>query len=241
MDVIIIQNLKTMKKLIITSAIVLSGLIYNTANAQIKIHLGLNFGSGPVVYEPARVVVAQPAEYCEPANYNGDEDYYYLPEIDAYYSIPDQCYYYNDGGQWISAAYLPGAYSNFDWRTARRFEVRAPRPFMHDDYYRTRYNGVAFNGNWDRGYNRGYANDNHFNHDQFRRDDQRFDNNRGWNNNRQFNQNKDQHFDNGGNRNNQHMEQNRNFDRVGAEQHYAQINPPKGGWSNENKHRQGKF
>ena len=214
MRVIIIQNLKTMKKLIITSAIALSGLIYNTANAQIRIHLGLNFGPRPVVYEPARVVVAQPAEYCEPANYNGGEDYYYLPEVDAYYSIPNQCYYYNDGGQWVSAAYLPGAYRDFDWRTARRFEVRAPRPFMHNDYYRTRYNGVAFNGHWDRGYNRGRSD------------------------NRQFDQNRNQHFDNGGNRNNQ---QNRNFDRVGAEQHFAQNNPQRGGWSNGNSHRQGKF
>jgi hypothetical protein len=239
-DVIIIQNLKTMKKLIITSAIALSGLIYNTANAQIGIHLGFHFGPRPVVYEPARVVVAQSAEYCEPANYNGDEDYYYLPEVDAYYSIPNQCYYYNDGGQWVSAAYLPGAYSNFDWRTARRFEVRAPRPFMHDDYYRTRYNGVAFNGHGDRGYNRGYT-DNHFNHDQFRRDDQRFDDNGRRNDSRQFNQNRNQHFDNGGNRNDQHMEQNRNFDRVGAEQHFAQNNSQRGGWSNGNNHRQGRF
>jgi hypothetical protein len=230
-----------MKKLIITSAIALSGLIYNTANAQIGIHLGLHFGPRPVVYEPARVVVAQPAQYCEPANYDGNEDYYYLPEVDAYYSIPDQCYYYNDGGQWVSAAYLPGTYRDFDWRTARRFEVRAPRPFMHDDYYRTRYNGAAFNGNWDRGYNRGYANDNHFNHDQFRKNDQRFDNNKGRNDNRQFDQNRNQHFDNGGNRNDQHMGQSRNFDRVGAEQHFTQNNPQRSGWSNGNNHRQGKF
>jgi len=206
-----------MKKLIITSAIALSGLIYNTANAQIRIHLGLHFGPRPVVYEPAKVVVAQPVEYCEPANYNGNEDYYYLPEVDAYYSIPNQCYYYNDGGQWVSAAYLPGGYRDFDWRTARRFEVRAPRPFMHDDYYRTRYSGVAFNGNWDRGYAR-ERNDDH-----------------------QFNQNRNQHFDNGGNRGDHYMKQNRSFDRVGAEQHFAQNNPQKGGWSNRNNHRQGKF
>src|ERR1700712_1489523 len=184
-----------MKKLTIISAIALSGLLYNTADAQIRIHLGLNFSPRPVVYVPAREVVAQPAYY-EPANYSGDEDYYYLPDVDAYYSVPEQCYYYNNGGSWVSAVYLPGAYRDYDWRSVRRYEVRAPRPFMHNDYYRTRYNGVAFNGNWNRGYDRGYANNNHYNSNQYRRNEVHYgDMNRGGYD-RQFNQNRDQHFDN---------------------------------------------
>src|ERR1700742_1782253 len=214
-----------MKKLAIISAIALSGLLYNTANAQIRIHLGLHFNPRPV-YVPARVVVQdQPVAYAEPANYDGDEDYYYLPDVDSYYSVTDQCYYYNDGGNWVSAAYLPGAYRDFDWRNARRFEVRAPRPFMHNDYYRARYNGVAFNGHWDRSYNPGYATANHFNHDQFRNDDHRFDNNR------------NQHFDNRGG-NDQRMQPSHNFDRVNAQQHFAQTNPQRDGRDN---HRQGRF
>ena len=227
-----------MKRIALISAIAISGLLYNnSAEAQIRIRLGLNLGPRPVVYAPARVVVAQPAEYCEPTNYDGDEDYYYLPEVDAYYSVPEQCYYYNDGGQWISAEYLPGAYRDYDWRSARRFEVRAPRPFMHDEYYRARYNGVAFNGHWDRGYNRGYANDYHFNHEQFRGDDHRFDNR---NNGRQFDQNRNQHFDNNRGYNNQRMEQNHDYSRMSAQQHFAQNMPQRGGWSNDN-HREGRF
>ncbi len=165
-----------MKKLVLISAITMSGLFYNTANAQIRLRFGINFGPRPVVVQSA------PVAYCEPANYNGDEDYYYLPDVDAYYSVNEQCYYYMDGDQWISAAYLPGAYRDFDWRSVRRFEVRAPRPFMHNDYYRARYNGVAFNGRWDvrNDYRGGFA-DNHDrdyrrfdNHDRYRRDDDRF-------------------------------------------------------------------
>jgi hypothetical protein len=177
-----------MKKIAILSAIAISGLLFNNkADAQIRIHLGLNFAPRPVV-------VAQPAEYIEPTNYDGDEDYYYLPEVDAYYSVPDQCYYYNDGGRWVSAAYLPGAYRNYDWRYARRYEVRAPRPFMHADYYRARYHGVAFNGHWDRGYDRGWNGDN-----------RRFDRNRG------------EHFDG-------RFEQNHNFERREGHEHFAQNN-----------------
>lgn len=202
-----------MKKIALISAIALSSLLFNSAKAQIRVHLGIHFASRPV-YVPERVVVAQPApdEYSEPSNYDGDEDYYYLPEVDAYYSIPEQCYYYNDGGSWVSAAYLPGAYRNYDWRVARRFEVHAHRPFMHNDYYRTRYNGVAFNGRWDRSYSRGYAGNNHYNHVQYRRDDRRFDNR------------------------NQHMNQSRNFERVSAREHFAQNNAQRG-----NVHRPGRF
>jgi len=218
-----------MKKIVLISAIAISGLLYNTANAQIRIHLGLNLAPRPV-YVPARVVVQdQPAEYYEPANYDGDEDYYYLPDVDSYYSVTDQCYYYNNGGSWVSAAYLPGAYHDYDWRSARRFEVRAPRPFMHNDYYRARYNGVAFNGNWNRGYNSGYANANHVNYNQYRNNNAyRFDNNR----NQRFDNNRGQ---------DQRMEQNRNFNRMSAQQHFAQNNPQRNERGDRDNHRQGRF
>ena len=232
-----------MKKIAIISAIAISGLLLNNkADAQIRIHLGLNFAPRPVVYTaPARVVVDQSADYCEPTNYDGDEDYYYLPEVDAYYSIPDQCYYYNDGGAWVSATYLPGAYRDYDWRSARRYEVRAPRPFMHDTYYRTRYNGVAFNGHWDRGYDRGYVNSYRVDHGQFRGNDNRFANrNQGGYGNRQFDHNRGQNFDNRYH-NDQHMEQNHNFDRGRGQERFTQNMPQRGGWVSKDNHRSGRF
>lgn len=225
-----------MKKIALISAIALSSLLFNSAKAQIRVHLGIHFASRPV-YVPERVVVAQPApdEYSEPSNYDGDEDYYYLPEVDAYYSIPEQCYYYNDGGSWVSAAYLPGAYRNYDWRVARRFEVHAHRPFMHNDYYRTRYNGVAFNGHWDRGYSRGYADNSRYNHEQYRRDDHRSDNG-GWAGSmRDRFDNRNQHSDSRGHYN-QRMDQSRNFERVSAREHFAQNDPQR-----RSDHRRGRF
>ncbi len=152
-----------MKKLVILSAIALSGLMYNKANAQIGFHIGIRVHL-PHIVLPAPPIIVRPAVYEEPAPayqapaadyqdqapaadyqgqataYNGD-DYYYLPDVDAYYDVTDNCYYYNDGANWISAAYLPGTYANFDWRSARHFEIRGARPYLHDDMYRTRYNG----------------------------------------------------------------------------------------------------
>jgi hypothetical protein len=174
--------LNKMKKLLLISAIAMSGLFYNTANAQIRVHLGFNFGPRPVV-----VSAPAPEVYSEPAAYN--DDYYYLPDVDAYYSVGEQCYYYNDGGAWVSAAYLPGAYRDYDWRSSRRFEIRAPRPYMHADFYRTRYNGASFAGRWnDRGYDRGYV--------VAQRDDRRFYGNRFEDHGYDRNRWNDRHFDN---------------------------------------------
>ena len=153
-----------MKKLAILSAIALSGLFMTTANAQMRIHVGFNLGPARVVYTQRPVVVQEPV-YQEPAPVYDDsynEDYYYLPDVDAYYDVTAGCYYYNNGYNWVSAAYLPGVYRNYDWRSARRYEIREHRPFMRADVYRTRYNGHIINewrhGNYNRGYDNHYAN-----------------------------------------------------------------------------------
>lgn len=122
-----------MKKLIVASAIAMSGLIYQNANAQIGVHLNINLGARPVVVQPAPVY---------------DADYYYLPDVEAYYSVVNHCYYYQDGGAWVSAAYLPGAYRNYDWRTANHYAVREARPYLHNDVYRARYGGIQGRRDW---------------------------------------------------------------------------------------------
>ncbi len=140
-----------MKKLFIISAIAMSGLIYNTANAQFRIRVGFRFAPQRV-YRETPVVVEQAPVYDQPApanNYSND-DYYYLPDVDAYYNVDEQCYYYFDGDNWISAAYLPGEYRDYDWRNARRFEIRGDRPYLHNDIYRSRYNGNNVNAYWER-------------------------------------------------------------------------------------------
>jgi len=158
-----------MKKLAIVSAIALAGLIYSSADAQVRVHVGLNFGAP--VYAPAPVVVER-----APVVYN---DYYYLPDVGAYYSVYEHRYYYPDGGTWVSATYLPG-YPDYDWRSFRRYEIRGARPYMHDEIYRARYNGHA----------REWEHNDRF-EGGFRGRDQHFEN-RGWARGRD-----DQHFDRG--------------------------------------------
>jgi hypothetical protein len=147
------------------SALVMGGLGIKTADAQLGIHVNLRFGTP--VYAPAPVVVNEPVY----------DDYYYLPEAEAYYSVGEHCYYYQDGDRWISATYLPGRYRNFDWRTARRYEIHANRPFMHHDVYRGRFGGGM---NRDDVYARGGYSNRDFNNGRDRGHEQQYDNRGGF-------------------------------------------------------------
>jgi hypothetical protein len=167
-SIVIPTNYDIMKSSILFSAITAAALFGTTANAQI-ISLGVQFGGGrgPVasvgVAAPVRTVVY--------------DDFYYLPEVDAYYSVDEDVYYYNDGYHWVPVTYIPG-YRNYDWRTATRYQIRGTRPYMNHTYYASRY------GNRDR-----YANNNRggFNNRPDYRGNDRFDNRR------------DDRFDNRGN------------------------------------------
>lgn len=160
-----------MKKLALLSAIAISGFMINTADAQIGIRASIGFAPQRAIY------ATYPAAVQSPVNSDGD-DYYYLPDLGVYYNLTDQDYVYFDGNEWVTAEYLPGQYRDYDWRNARRFEVRAYRPYMHDDVYRSRYEGNRFEG-WARAndndhYHGGYANRGDRDGDHFDRDRNRY-------------------------------------------------------------------
>ena len=188
-----------MKKLFIISAIAMGGLVYSSANAQIRIGLRLGPVRVAAYSQPPVIVEDRPAYVQETRVYNNDGDnYYYLPDVDAYYNVTDRCYVYYNGYSWISAACLPGEYRDYDWRTARRFEVRAPRPYMHADFYRSRYSGHAFYGwahreNYHR-YDGGFANHDRVGYDQ------RFDRGHEDRDNHGFNRGRDPYNESGDNR-----------------------------------------
>ncbi|QKJ29991.1 hypothetical protein HQ865_09555 [Mucilaginibacter mali] len=204
-----------MKKLIIISAMVLGGLGVKTADAQIGIRINLNLGSHPV-YTPA----PEPVVVNEPVY----DDYYYYPEVEAYYSVAEHCYYYQDGDRWIAAAYLPGMYHNFDWRTARRFEIRTNRPFMHHDVYRGRFGGYVNRADF---YARAYPGRDRYDRDPYRGREQY--GNRGWNQSNRNDYDRRDDRDRGGRDNNYNQPQpDRNQGGYGQGQNnggYNQQNP----------------
>jgi hypothetical protein len=98
-------------------------LLAGTTQAQVRVNLNLNIGSRPA--------------WGLPGNYTGD--YYYFPEIDAYYCIPEQRFIYLDAGRWVFGAQLPYAYRNYDLYRGYKVVINEPRPYMRGQFYRERY------------------------------------------------------------------------------------------------------
>ncbi|OCX51646.1 hypothetical protein BEL04_16630 [Mucilaginibacter sp. PPCGB 2223] len=214
-----------------------SGLIAQSAKAQIGIHISLHLGGSPAYVAP------EPAPVCA-------DDYYYLPDVEAYYSVRENCYYYNDGYNWVSAAYLPGAYRNYDWHYARRIEIREPRPYLHSEVYRSRYNGWEHR-NWnyrdehdyhmyadrdhdyrEHNFDRGYARpDDHFDHGNYGRGVEPQHDDHNFNRGQQYQQQNDNRG-NWNNRGQQYQQQqaqpqqnNNRFGANGSQERFAQNRP----------------
>lgn len=121
-----------MKKLIYTSVILLNSLVVSISHAQIHVSVGVNIGSqpawGPVGYDHA--------------------DYYYLPDIGAYYSIPTHQYVYYRNNNWVHTVYLPDRYRNYDLYHGYKVVINDRDPWLRDNIYRTRY--ASYKGKHDQ-------------------------------------------------------------------------------------------
>ena len=115
-----------MKKLILSAVILISCLTFKNANAQLHFSVGVNIGAqpewGPVGYDHA--------------------DYYYMPDIGAYYDINAHQYIYQENNVWVHRGYLPDRYHNYDMYHGYKVVINnRPNPWMHDGYYHNHYAG----------------------------------------------------------------------------------------------------
>jgi hypothetical protein len=105
-----------MKKIMILSAIALSSFMVSKAQAQVRFNVNINIGS-----QPAWVANTDQA------------DYYYMPDIDCYYSVPERVYVYREGNNWRRAPKLPARYGNYDFRNKRVISIRGEKqPYLRD-------------------------------------------------------------------------------------------------------------
>jgi hypothetical protein len=102
------------------------------AEAQIHVNFNVNLDRQPI---------------WGPAGYDHVE-YYYMPDIEVYYNVPQRRYYYNDGGRWISGATLPSRYRGYDLYNAHKVVVNEPSPYRHHEMYREKY--ASFKGRHDQ-------------------------------------------------------------------------------------------
>jgi hypothetical protein len=114
---------KTMKKLIFAAALALSSITFTAANAQLRFNVNLNIGSqpewGPTGYDHV--------------------DYYYMPDVDAYYDVPTHQYVYYENNVWVHRTSLPARYRGYDVYHGYKVVVNRPNPWLRHNYYHTTY------------------------------------------------------------------------------------------------------
>src|SRR4051812_27406751 len=113
-----------MKKTIILLAVMLFTLS-SYAQVNVQINIGAQPVWGPVGYDYV--------------------DYYYMPDIETYYSVPTRQYTYFDGGRWITTRSLPARYSTYNVYNSYKVVINEPSPWLRHDRYRSEY--VKYKGN----------------------------------------------------------------------------------------------
>ena len=91
--------------------------------ASAQLNVNINIGSqplwGPVGYD--RV------------------DYYYLPDVDAYYYVPQKQFIYLSNGKWTFSVGLPASYKNYDLYSGYKVVINTPEPYHHHKTHKIKY------------------------------------------------------------------------------------------------------
>lgn len=76
-----------------------------------------------------------------PVGYS-DVDYYYLPDVEAYYDINSSQFIYFEGRSWVRRSYLPSRYRDYDLYNGYKVvmnDYHGRTPYYNHSQYRTRY------------------------------------------------------------------------------------------------------
>lgn len=151
-----------MKKL---SIALFAVMLSYAAGAQVKVNINIDLQPdwGPVGYDHV--------------------DYYYMPDIDCYYDVPNHQYVYHKGNSWLRASKLPASYGNYDVYKSYKVVINKPKPYLQDNTYRVKYAGYKghpaepiIRDNHDDKYK--MARNNHYGRPGNRNDDNHHDNGR---------------------------------------------------------------
>lgn len=116
-----------MKRVILILVVLAGCLTYKPASAQVSVNI--NIGAqpiwGPVGYDYV--------------------DYYYLPDIEAYYYVPTHQFIYLTNGRWIFATTLPVRYRTFNIFTGYKVVINEPRPYLRFYNHKVKY--AKYKGN----------------------------------------------------------------------------------------------
>lgn len=140
-------------------------LVASTTQAQVSVNV--NIGTPPVW---------GPVGYTE-------MEYYYLPDIEAYYDVRAAQFIYLGGGTWVRSSRLPRQYRNYDLYSGYKVvlnDYHGRTPYVYYNKHSTKYY-KGYHGSPQRPFkprgNNGRNNDNHDRHNDHK--DYRHDNGNG--------------------------------------------------------------
>ncbi len=66
-------------------------------------------------------------------------EYYYIPDIDSYYSVPEHQYIYRNGSAWTRSAAPPSTYSGFDVYRSYKVVINENNPYQNNQIHKAKY------------------------------------------------------------------------------------------------------
>ncbi|PXY47063.1 hypothetical protein [Flavobacterium hydrophilum] len=110
-----------------TIKIAIVGLFLIFANAtQAQVSINVNIGTPPA---------------WGPVGYS-EMEYYYLPDIEAYYDVRASQFIYFGGGRWVRTTYLPRHYRNYDLYSGYKVvlnDYHGRTPYKYFDRHKVKY------------------------------------------------------------------------------------------------------
>lgn len=104
-------------------------ILFFTLQSNAQVSVNVNIGSRP----------APRPEWC--GHYDDDVDYFYLPEIEAYYDVHSSVFIYMGPGGWIRTAYLPEYCRDYDLNRGHKvvLDYRGHAPYAYFNRHRQMY------------------------------------------------------------------------------------------------------
>lgn len=116
-----------MKRLFLLAVAMMTSFLSMPAKAQLNVNV--NIGSQPL---------------WGPTGYD-HVDYYYLPDVESYYSVPKKQFVYLNGNDWVFANRLPARYENYNLYNGYKVVINTPKPYLNFKNDKVKYG--KFKGN----------------------------------------------------------------------------------------------
>jgi hypothetical protein len=110
-------------KRLLSTFLLITGLSLTGQHVSAQVDVNVNIGTQPL---------------WGPAGYDVVE-YYYLPDVEAYYYVPRRQFVYLNGGKWIFASSLPARYSSYNLYTGYKVVINEPKPYVYFNDHKVKY------------------------------------------------------------------------------------------------------